>query len=172
MHKNAKNHENHLNPVMLVFIGKLSLSTFRWVPICHGFSHIPAFCHHFMLTKLATSSIRVKTYLMFSPRSASRHCQRWADRRAAAGLMEDWRLLLASLVSAVLTGTPLCGSCLVLTARPAALTHTESAKGKLGTVNHLNMAWTLYSISTVLPWIAWSKFSGEREQQQQVQVRI
>ena len=46
-------------PVMLVFIGKLSLSTFRWVPICHGFSHFSAFCHHFMLTKFATTSIRV-----------------------------------------------------------------------------------------------------------------
>ena len=50
-----------VNPVMLVFIGKLSLSTIRWVPICHGFSHIYAFCHHFMLKKLATSSKRVKT---------------------------------------------------------------------------------------------------------------
>ena len=48
--------------------------------------------------------------------------------------MEDWRLLLASLVSAVLTGTPLCGSCLVLTAIPAASAHTESAKGKLAIV--------------------------------------
>ena len=26
--------ENHLNPVMLVFIGKLSLTTPRWGPIC------------------------------------------------------------------------------------------------------------------------------------------
>ena len=34
------------------------------------------------------------------------------------------------------------------------------------------MAWTLYSVVTVLPWIAWSKYSGEREQQQQVQLRI
>ena len=32
--KDAKIFENHLNPVMLVFIGKLSRSTLRWVPIC------------------------------------------------------------------------------------------------------------------------------------------
>ena len=49
--------EKHLNPVMLVFIGKISLSTFRWVPMCQGFSH---FMHYFSLAKLATSSIRVK----------------------------------------------------------------------------------------------------------------
>ena len=30
----AKIFENHLNPVMLVFIGKLLLSAFGWVPIC------------------------------------------------------------------------------------------------------------------------------------------
>ena len=58
--KKLKNSENHLNPVVLVFIGKLSRSTVRWVPICHGFSHFSAFCHHFMLTKLASSSKRVK----------------------------------------------------------------------------------------------------------------
>ena len=28
---------------------------------------------------------------------------------------------------------------------------------KLNTVNHLNMAWTLDSAITILPWIAWSK---------------
>ena len=57
--KKQNNSENHLNPVMLVFIGKLSRSTVRWVPICQGFSHISAFCHHFLLIKLATSSERV-----------------------------------------------------------------------------------------------------------------
>ena len=52
---------NHLNPVMLVFIWKLLLSsTIRWVPMCQGFSHFPAFCFHFMLTRLATSSKRVR----------------------------------------------------------------------------------------------------------------
>ena len=29
--------ENHLNPIILVFIKKLSSSTLRWVPICQGF---------------------------------------------------------------------------------------------------------------------------------------
>ena len=32
--KEAKIFENHLNPVMLVLIGKLSLSTLGWVPMC------------------------------------------------------------------------------------------------------------------------------------------
>ena len=57
-----KNYENHLNPVMWVFIGKLLLSTIRWVPICQGFSNLSVFCHYFMLTKFETSSIRVKNY--------------------------------------------------------------------------------------------------------------
>ena len=47
--------ENHRNPVMLVFIGKLSLSTLRWVPICQGFSDFSGFLHHFVLAKLAAS---------------------------------------------------------------------------------------------------------------------
>ena len=46
---------------MLVFIGKLSPSAFRWVPMCHGFSDFSAFCHHFMSTKLETSSNRVNS---------------------------------------------------------------------------------------------------------------
>ena len=46
------------NPVMLVFIGKLSPSTLR-VPICQGFSQFTASLHHFVLAKLAISSIRV-----------------------------------------------------------------------------------------------------------------
>ena len=45
---------------MLVFIGKLSQSTLRWVPICHGFSDFSGFLHHFVIANLATSSIRVK----------------------------------------------------------------------------------------------------------------
>ena len=56
-YKNAKIFENHRNAVMLVFIGKLSLSVLRWVAICHfsGF-----FCIILVLAKLATCSIRVK----------------------------------------------------------------------------------------------------------------
>ena len=60
-HKDAKIFENHLKPVMLVFIGKLSLNTLRWVPICQGFSHFSGFLRHFVLAKLDTSSIRVNT---------------------------------------------------------------------------------------------------------------
>ena len=52
--------ENRLNPVMLVFIEKLLLSTLIWVPICQGFNHFQFFLHHCVLAKLATSSIRVK----------------------------------------------------------------------------------------------------------------
>ena len=44
MHKKAKICENHLYPVMLVFIGKHSLSTLRWIPICQGFSQFSGFC--------------------------------------------------------------------------------------------------------------------------------
>ena len=36
--------KKHLNPAMLVFIEWLSLSTFRWVPICQGFGHFQVFC--------------------------------------------------------------------------------------------------------------------------------
>ena len=49
---------------MLVFIGKLSLSTLRLVPIYHGFSHFSRFLHHFVLAQVATSSIRVKVWLV------------------------------------------------------------------------------------------------------------
>ena len=56
-HKDAK---NRLNPVMLVFIGKLSLSTLKWLPICKGFSHFKDFLHHFVCAKLATCSIRLR----------------------------------------------------------------------------------------------------------------
>ena len=55
----AKNNEYHLSPTLFIFIGKLLPSTLRWVPICHGFSDFSAFCRHFMLTKLVSSSIRV-----------------------------------------------------------------------------------------------------------------
>ena len=67
MHKNAKIFENHLNPVMLVLIWKLSRSTLRWVPICHGLSNFSAFSHHFVLAKLATSRIRVKHHFWDLP---------------------------------------------------------------------------------------------------------
>ena len=62
--KDAKIFEKHLNPVTLVFIGYLTLSTLRWVPICTGFSVIfEFFLHHFVLADLATTSTRVKGYV-------------------------------------------------------------------------------------------------------------
>ena len=45
---------------MLVFIGCLSLSTLRWVPMCQGFSHFSAFLHHFIMATVAATSIRDK----------------------------------------------------------------------------------------------------------------
>ena len=57
--KKGENNENHLKPVKLVFIGKLSLSTLRWIPICQGFGHFLGLLHHFVLTKFATRSIMV-----------------------------------------------------------------------------------------------------------------
>ena len=36
------------------------MSTLRWVPICQGFANFSGFLYHFVLAKLATSSIRVK----------------------------------------------------------------------------------------------------------------
>ena len=57
-HKDVKIFENHLSPVMLVLIGLLSLSTNM-----SGFqSFFIDSLHHFILAKLATSDIRVKTY--------------------------------------------------------------------------------------------------------------
>ena len=65
-HKNANYFENHQNPVMLVFIGKLLMSTLRWVPICQGFGHFSGFLHHFLLPQVATSSLRGKGSFWFS----------------------------------------------------------------------------------------------------------
>ena len=62
-HKETKIFEKHLNPIMLVFIGKLSLSTLRWVWICQSFSHFSGSLHYLVLAKFTTSSIRVNWYL-------------------------------------------------------------------------------------------------------------
>ena len=72
-HKDAKIFEKHLNPVMLVLIRKPSLSTLGWVPICQGFSHFSAFLYHFVLAKLATSSIRVKGCIVLASSGSGRH---------------------------------------------------------------------------------------------------
>ena len=80
--KNAKRFENHLNLIMLVFIGELSQSTIRWVPICHGLSHFHGFLHHFELTKLATISQTVKEKLFHcgSGWSGNSYMKRWEQQ--------------------------------------------------------------------------------------------
>ena len=50
--------KNFLKLVVSVFIRELSLSTLRWVPTFQGFNNFSGFLHHFVLTKLATSSAR------------------------------------------------------------------------------------------------------------------
>ena len=52
--------DNYLNHVMLVFIGKPSLSTIIGVPSCQGFSHFSGFLHLSVQAILVTSSVRVK----------------------------------------------------------------------------------------------------------------
>ena len=37
---------------MLIFTDKLSLSIIRWEPICHGFSHFPAFLSSFHVDQI------------------------------------------------------------------------------------------------------------------------
>ena len=44
---------------MLVFIGKLVLSTVSDVSMCQSFGHFSGFLHKFVLAKLATTSIWV-----------------------------------------------------------------------------------------------------------------
>ena len=66
-HKDAKIFENHLNPVMLVFIEKLLLGTNKWVPMCQGFFAL------FCISKLATSSQRVNWVDFNTQRGAGGH---------------------------------------------------------------------------------------------------
>ena len=47
---------------MLLFIGRLSPTTLRCVPICQGFSHFSGFLHHFVSAKLGTCLFK---YYMF-----------------------------------------------------------------------------------------------------------
>ena len=59
----TKSFFENLNPIMLVFIWKLSMSALRWVPICQGSSLSSGFLHLFVVFKVVTSSIRVKLKL-------------------------------------------------------------------------------------------------------------
>ena len=56
--KNSNIFKNHLNPVMLVFIGKLSLSTNIWVPICQGFSHFLAFFTLYCIDQISHQKLK------------------------------------------------------------------------------------------------------------------
>ena len=76
--------------MVLVFILKLSPCTFIWVPICQGFGHFKGFLHHFVLTKLASSSIRVKTDWFIS-----QFCERRGMFRQQS-LTWDWVTLVAA----------------------------------------------------------------------------
>ena len=63
MHKNTEIFDIFSNSALLVFIGKLLLRIIRWVSFCQVFTDFSAFSHHLSLTKLATSSTRVKLNL-------------------------------------------------------------------------------------------------------------
>ena len=59
--KDAKIVENHPNPVLLVFIGYLSLSTLRYeYPYAKGSVIFRFLCIIFVKAELATTSIKVK----------------------------------------------------------------------------------------------------------------
>ena len=75
-HKDANIFENHLNPAMLAFIGKLLLSTLKWVPMCQNFNHFSGFCS-FVLTTSATSNIRVKEKMIGSKSSSLHDEEKW-----------------------------------------------------------------------------------------------
>ena len=57
-YKNSKDFENHLNPCMLVFIGKLALASNIWVPICQGFSHFQAFFTLFCIEQISHHQLK------------------------------------------------------------------------------------------------------------------
>ena len=65
--KDAKIFENHLNPVMLGIHLKALAEFSHLSTHLPGSSHFPGFFHHFVLAKLATSSIRVKTFFLCLP---------------------------------------------------------------------------------------------------------
>ena len=62
-HNDAKISENHLNPVMNIGIHCKVLAEYSQLSNhMSGFQHISVFLHHFVMAKLATSSIRVNFF--------------------------------------------------------------------------------------------------------------
>ena len=68
-----KKYEDHLNPVMLVFIEKALAENYQMSSICIGFNHFSVFCHHIMLIKLATNSEKVNTLKVETGRYVNIH---------------------------------------------------------------------------------------------------
>ena len=93
----AQDCKDFWKPLKPCHVGWPSLSALCWVSLLQGFKQFPAFLHHFVLVKLATSSIRVKRarsvqlmlygehYTYISPRV---YCQRVPA--PGAGLVESW----------------------------------------------------------------------------------
>ena len=50
-HTDTRIFDNHLNPVMLIFIG-YHWSTMRWVPMCQGFNHFSGLMHNFHVSQI------------------------------------------------------------------------------------------------------------------------
>ena len=75
---------------MLVLIGKLSLSVLRGVPICQHFSHFSGLLHHFVLAKLASSSIRVRRELVAGLKDSLWPVTASLGNRLLLGLIYRW----------------------------------------------------------------------------------
>ena len=63
MHKNVKNILKSSEPSLVGIHMKALIEYYQMSTHVPGFQSFPALCHHLMLTKLAASSIRVKTRL-------------------------------------------------------------------------------------------------------------
>ena len=99
MYKKANIFEIHLNPAMLVLIGKLSLSTLRWVPICQGVGDFSGLMHYFVFAKLATSNIRVSRALATDTTMLGRVASQKADSWSPG---VTWRYMIyANMMSGI-----------------------------------------------------------------------
>ena len=61
----GKERKSFWNPAMLVFIGKLLLSTNKWVPMWQGFSHFSPFFYYFVLARLTERLKDCEEYLSY-----------------------------------------------------------------------------------------------------------